>query len=145
MKRPYVLVAAVLVFLPSLASVPLAQEQPAQGQARSAYGAIVAQIVRARVPLINTYADSQAACPAKRVWAYPLATVEVPTCSASCAFRINPEGRARIAGCRGDTREHTAILREAVAGALFPPPPGGGFFGRQTVRFHGKGRNPTFP
>lgn len=137
--------AAVLSSLALLALSPCARAQTAEGQAGGGYAAIVAQIIRARVPVVNPYADSQTACPAKRVWAYPLATVEMSTCSATCAFRITPDGGAHIASCRGDTGEHTAILRAAVAGASFPPPPGGKFFASQTIHFNGRGRNPALP
>jgi hypothetical protein len=133
---------------PSLALAVLSGSacgQIAEGQASGGYAAIVSQIIRARVPVVNPYADSQTACPAKRVWAYPLATVEMSTCTATCSFRITSEGRAHVASCRGDTGEHTAILRAAVAGASFPPPPGGKFFASQTIRFNGRGRNPALP
>jgi hypothetical protein len=125
--------------------VASAYAQTAEGQGSGGYAATVAQIIRARVPVVNPYADSQTACPAKRVWAYPLATVEMSTCTASCSFRITSEGRAHVVSCRGDTAEHTAILRAAVAGASFPPPSGGKFFASQTVRFNSRGRNPALP
>ena len=139
------LARGLLPFLAWLVLSASACAQTVEGQASGGYAAIVAQIVRARVPVVNPYADSQTACPAKRVWAYPLATVEMSTCTATCSFRITSEGRAHVVSCRGDTGEHTAVLRAAVAGASFPPPPGGKFFASQTVHFNGRGRNPALP
>ncbi|ARN80693.1 hypothetical protein [Methylocystis bryophila] len=148
MSARFVWRATASVYLQLLAVAALsasAKAQPAEGQPNSAYASEVSQIIRARMPLVNPYANTPAPCPTKREWAYPLATVEVQTCSASCSFRIGSDGRAHVTSCRADVSELAAILREAVVGASFPPPPGGRFVGEQSVRFHGKGRNPAFP
>jgi len=142
---PRLVATTVALFLAFVTAWAAAPAQADDEQARSAYARLVAQIIRARMPVFNPFANRPLRCPIARESAYVFGTVDVPICSASCDFQIDRDGRAHVSSCRGDTREHTAILREAVVNAYFPSPPGGPFRARQSVRFHGKGQNLLFP